>query len=159
MRNSGIPFGLGAVEAFRYRASKLAQIDTLVPNINSRYTGKHEQAFDELRHVLRRFAHALKVTLSLCVELLGIGLEQYLAEAIDATKWCTQIVRYRIAKRLELTIGGLGGLFRAGHGIFCAFAVRSVPGDLRGADYIASGIVNRRDGNGNVNVVPVLPPP
>src|SRR5918996_1033956 len=156
-RLSPVAVRLGGLEPLGCRAGQIAQVDRLASKVTTGDAGQRKQALDELRHALRRFAHTSQVALSIVVELGGILLKEGLAEAVDAAQGCAEIVRHRIAESLELTVGGVGRLLRADHGLLCALAIGNVSRDLRRTDHLTTGIVNRGYCHGHVNVLPILP--
>ncbi len=97
-------------EPLRRRPHQAAQVDVLPAQLALGDAGEEQQALDELRHVLRRLAHAAQVIAPLVVELVRVVLEEGLAEAVDAPQRGAQIVGDRVAERLQLAAGRLGGL-------------------------------------------------
>ena len=66
--------------------------------------GELEEIVDELAHALCRSAYSSKIVRGRVVQPAFIVLEQGLAEAVDASERSPEIVRYRIAERLELLV-------------------------------------------------------
>src|SRR5712692_10036340 len=58
--------------------------------------------------------------LAVRVELVGIVLEQSLAEAVDASERGAKVVSNRVAEGLELAVRGFRSVLRAGHGFALA---------------------------------------
>ncbi len=98
---------LAALHVRDHLARELADVDVAPRELAARHLGKIQQVLDQLAHALRRGADASEVAARLLGHLLGKVLEQRLAEAVDRAQRRAQVVRHRIAERLELGVGRL----------------------------------------------------
>src|SRR5258708_217189 len=82
-------------------AGQRAQVDPFVPEIAARDTSQRQQRVDQLRHGLCRLPDVGEMLLPGVVKRFVVVFQQYLTEAVDAAQRSTQVMRYRIAERVE----------------------------------------------------------
>ena len=83
---------------------EIAEIDALGLHVGARDLRQRQDVVDQLAHPLGRVADALDVPSGLRRQGRPGVLDQRLAEAVDAAQRRTQIVRDRVAERLELAV-------------------------------------------------------
>jgi len=99
-------------------AGDSAQVHRHAAQLAAGYPAEFEDVVDENRHPLRGGPDALEVASALDIELRGAVLEHDAAEPVDAAQRRAQIMRHRIAKRLQLPVAcrEIGGAVR--HALF-----------------------------------------
>src|SRR5262245_4975682 len=145
-----------AFEFLNDLARELAERHRLAVQILTRDARELQQIVDQIPHALRARAHAGEMLLRLRIEPRRVFFEQQRAETIDSAKRRTQVVRHRVAERLQLLVHRfqLGGAprnallelgveppqFRLG-----ALLLRDVDGRADGAHRAAFGALSTKD--------------
>ena len=80
------------------------EVDRFAAELGAADAREREEVVDELAHALCAGAHPAEVVAPSLVEAVAVVLEQRLAEAVDRAQRRAQVVRDRVAERLELLV-------------------------------------------------------
>ena len=105
----------------------LAKINSFAPHFGSRDSGQVQKVINQRAHALDGRPDALQIFFPFAVELTRIVLKEGLAESINATKRCAEIMGHGIAKRLQFAIRGFELGVLSGHLLFDYFSFGHVP--------------------------------
>ncbi len=105
---------LAALQLGHHLAGDLGDIDIAPRELAAGHLREVEQVLDQLPHALGRCANPPEIALRLVRHVLGEVVDQGLAEPVDRAQRRPQVVRHRIAERLQLGVRGLqlGGALR-----------------------------------------------
>ena len=97
---------LGLLELLRDGPGKGGEIHRLAAHLGTRDARQFENVINQVAHALAGATNALEVILTGLIQPIGIVLQHGLAEAIDAPERGAQVVRDRVAERLQLLVRG-----------------------------------------------------
>ncbi len=124
-----------------------------------RQAPERQERVDERAHLACVEEDLLEAVLAFGVELAAVAVQQYLREPVHTPERRAEIVRHRVAERLELAIGRLGSFLGACESFRGEVPVGHVARDLGGSDHRSGGVADRRGRHRDVDRRSVLPEP
>ena len=150
---------LGQRELLDRGADERRQVYQLAVHFAPGHAREREQPVNQRAHLPRVQDDLLQPVLPLRVELVAVGIEEHVGEAVHAAQRGAEVVGDGVAESLELAARGLGDVLRLREGLLGLPARGDVANHLRRADQAAGRVADRGARHGDVHLPAVLAEP